>query len=828
MGTYAFPYTPTGSQHEVTATDGASFDSLGYSVAVDGNFAVVGSPNHQVGSNSGQGSVYVFVQVANSWLLDQQLTAGDGKANDGFGSSVAISGNTVVVGANNKVVGNNNSQGAAYVFTFNGATWSQQQELSASDGTGGDNFGASVAVSGNTAVIGALFRQVGNNAREGSTYVFTRSGTTWSQQQELTANDGTADDNFGTSVAISGTSVVIGANDHQVGSHVDQGSAYVFTSNGTTWSQQQELTAGDDGAPNDEFGGSVAISGNTVVVGATSHKVGSNAGQGAAYTFTRTGTTWSQQQELTSSDGGANDGFGISVSISGSAVVIGAYGHKVGSNSGEGSAYVFTLTGTNWSQQQELTASDGAADDLVGNSVAISSTGTVVMGASNHEVGSHSGQGAAYIQDVSVTPGTITVQVASQNVTAAADNFTTTPGTSTNLNVLANDTNPQGTGLQLAAVGAVSPSGPTLTQNTNGTFTFSSTTTGTYNFNYTATGQQQQLTANDGAAQDAYGASVAISGNTAIVGALGHSSNQGAAYVYTLSGSNWTLQTELKASDGVAGDYFGNSVAISGNTIVVGAEDHKVGSNATQGAAYVFTFGGITWSQQQELTASDGAVGDNFGGSVSVSGDTVVVGADGHKVGSNATQGSAYVFTLSGATWTQQTELTASDGKADDLFGGSVSIAGDTVVVGAYAHKVGSNTNQGSTYIYTRSGTTWSQQAELTASDGTAQDYFGTSVSISGSTVVIGADDRTVGSHLAQGAAYVFTRSGTTWSQQQELDSSDGEKDDIFGESVVGQRQYAYHRCRRAQRGQQSQSRFRVRLHVQRHDLGPIPRTNPC
>ncbi len=783
VGTYAFNYTPTGSQHEATATDGTSFDSFGYSVAVDGTFAVVGAPNHQVGSNDGQGSAYVFVQVDNSWLLDKELTASDGKANDGFGSSVAISGNTVVVGANNNVVGNNDSQGAAYVFTFNGATWSQQQELTASDGTGGDNFGFNVAIDGNTTVIGAYGRQVGNNAKEGSAYVFTRSGTTWSQQQELTASDGTGSDHFGTSVSISGTSLVIGAGDHQVGSHVQQGSAYVFTSNGTTWSQQQELTAGD-GAPSDEFANSVAISGNTVVVGAASHKVGSNAGQGAAYVFTRSGTSWSQQQELTSSDGGVNDNFGASVSLSGAAAVVGAYEHKVGSNTGEGSSYVFTSNGTNWSQQQELTASDGAAGDLNGISVAISSTGTVVVGAIYHEVGTNAGQGAAYIQDVTATPGTVSVQVASQNLTTVADNFTTTPGTSTNLNVLANDTNPQGTGLQLGAVGAVSPSGPTLTQNADGSFTFSSTATGTYSFNYTATGQQQEVTASDGAAQDTFGASVAISGNTAVIGAIGHGTNQGAAYVYTLSGSTWTLQTELKASDGAAGDEFGDSVAISGNTIVVGAGYHKVGSNTTQGAAYVFTFNGTTWTQQQELTASDGAAGDAFGGSVSVYGDTVVIGAQAHKVGSNAVQGSAYVFTLSGSTWTQQRELTASDGKADDFFGGSVSIAGDTVVVGAFAHKVGSNTEQGAAYVYTRSGTTWSQQAELTASDGTAQDYFGTSVSISGNTVVVGADDRMVGNHLAQGAVYVFTRSGSTWTQHQELTASDGGKDDIFGESV--------------------------------------------
>ena len=191
------------------------------------------------------------------------------------------------------------------------------------------------------------------------------------------------------------------------------------------------------------------------------------------------------------------------------------------------------------------------------------------------------------------------------------------------------------------------------------------------------------------------------------------------------------------ASDGAASDEFGVSVAISGDTLVVGAHgDNDNGTNS--GSAYIFTRSGtLAWTQQAKLTASDGAADDEFGGSVAISGDTVVVGAVWND--DNGTDsGSAYIFTRSGTAWTEQAKLTASDGAADDNFGNSVAISGDTVVVGAW-HDDDNGTDSGSAYIYTRSGTAWTEQAKLMASDGAADDEFGDSVAISGDTVVVGA-----------------------------------------------------------------------------------------
>ncbi len=295
--------------------------------------------------------------------------------------------------------------------------------------------------------------------------------------------------------------------------------------------------------------------------------------------------------------------------------------------------------------------------------------------------------------------------------------------------------------------------------------------------------EKTKLLASDGAAADLFGCSVAISGDTAVVGAYGDDDNgdlSGSAYVFVHSGAAWTQAAKLVASDGAVGDYFGYSVSISGDTVVVGAyHDDDMGDSS--GSAYVFVRNGIAWTQAAKLVASDGAANDYFGWSVSISGDTAVVGAYlDNDMGSDS--GSAYVFVGSGIAWTQEAKLVASDGKAGDQFGYSVSISGDTAVVGAlYDGDMGNNS--GSAYLFVRSGTTWTKVAKLVASDGSESDFFGYSVSISGDTAVVGAyfDDDNGG---ASGSAYVFVGSGNAWTQEAKLVASDGAASDNFGRCV--------------------------------------------
>ena len=340
---------------KLAASDGAAYDYFGYSVSISGDYAIVGAYRDcDDGSNSG--SAYIFYRSGTTWSQQAKLTASDGAAYDYFGYSVSISGDYAIVGA----YADSNSSGSVYIFYRSGTTWTQQDKLTASDGASYDCFGRSVSISGDYAIVGA-HRDDDNGSDSGSAYIFYRSGTTWIQQDKLAASDGAESDYFGISVSISGDYAIVGAHrDDDNGS--DSGSAYIFYRSGTTWIQQDKLTA-SDGAESDYFGIPVSISGDYAIVGA--YKDDDNGSDsGSAYTFYRSGTTWTQQAKLTASDGAASDYFGQSVSISGDYAIVGANrDDDNGSNSG--SAYIFYRSGTTWIQQDKLTASDGAESDYL-------------------------------------------------------------------------------------------------------------------------------------------------------------------------------------------------------------------------------------------------------------------------------------------------------------------------------------------------------------------------------------------------------------------------------------------------------------------------------
>jgi hypothetical protein len=307
--------------------------------------------------------------------------------------------------------------------------------------------------------------------------------------------------------------------------------------------------------------------------------------------------------------------------------------------------------------------------------------------------------------------------------------------------------------------------------------------------------EQAQLIASDGAAWDAFGARVALSadGDTALLGAQGVTIDgkvdQGAAYVYVRSGTVWSQQAKLVASDGAEYDSFGNSVALSadGNIAVIGARGTKVGNNNGQGAVYIFVRSGLDWTQMRKLFDEMGSEGDTFGRSVAISpdGNTLMVGSP----GVNQNQGAVYVFTRTGLDWSYQSTLSASDGVAGDDFGYSIALSqNDTdILIGADFARVGENDQQGKAYVFTREGEDWIEKATLVANDGAVYDNFGyrTAISGDGNFALIGATYAAVGENTNQGKAYVFTRSGDSWSQQAILTPSDGATDDQFGSSVA-------------------------------------------
>ncbi len=445
---------------------------------------------------------------------------------------------------------------ARYPLTIDPLT--QAAELTSTPSSANAAFGSSIALSanGHTALIGAYQQEGGR----GAAYVFQQSGGQWVQQAELTASVRAANDRFGVAVALSanGTEALIG----DFGSAGGRGSAYVFTLSAGQWTQQAVLIP-SDAATGDGFGDAVALStdGSTALIGAAdSHYSGSTPGPGAAYIFQASGSQWSQEAKLTASDGVSYDYFGVSVALSanGTEALIGAYGHQVGGNAGQGAAYVFNGSGTQWTQVDEFSASDGGASDQFGNPVALSSNGTVALiGSIYHAVGGHTFQGAAYIFS--------------------------------------------GSGSHWA--------------------------------------QSAELTASDGVANDYFGFGVALSpnGTTALVGAYSHNGSQGAAYQFNGSGSQWTQSAELTASDGVAGDNFGYAVAISapGTLDMVGALTRQVGSNAGAGAVYAFV--PTASASNSVISASPSAITAD-GSSTS----TVTVQAE-DAYGNNLTTGGATV-----------------------------------------------------------------------------------------------------------------------------------------------------------------------------------------
>jgi len=296
---------------------------------------------------------------------------------------------------------------------------------------------------------------------------------------------------------------------------------------------------------------------------------------------------------------------------------------------------------------------------------------------------------------------------------------------------------------------------------------------------------QAELSAPDGAAGDGFGVPVAIDGNTVLVGVPLHDTAAGAdagtAYIFTRSGASWTLQAELTASDSAAGDNFGGRIAIAGDTALIGAEHHDVGSEGDARAAYVFVRSGSAWTLQAELTDPSPAAGDLFG-TGALSGDTALVGSGFHDTAAGADAGAVYVFVRSGSAWTLQATLTAADSAAGDLFGSvkQDSLSGDTAIVCAQRHDPGGVNNAGAAFVFVRSGTTWTQQAELTAPDSAAGDWFSGGVSISGERALISAPNHDSAGNTHVGAAYLFGRSGAAWTLVQELTAPEPAADEHF------------------------------------------------
>ncbi len=734
----------------ITATNGAANDYFGVAVDVDDGTAVVGA--HR--ANASQGAAYLFERNtggAEAW--GQVMTLTGHVANGWFGSAVAIDGDTLAVGASQVA-----PDGAVYIYDRNmgGAdNWGGVITLTVTGSGAGDDFGSAVALDGDTLAVGALDGQ--------SAYVFERNyggADSWGLVTTLTvtATGVVTPGGFGYSVAIAGDTIVVGAITSKVNANASQGAAYVFTRNqggADNWGVTAILTD-TFGHTLDRFGHTVAIDHDRIVV----TSIDAQSGKGLAILFERNvggiADSWRGVKTWLGTNSG--DSFGTGVTISGDTIVIGAPSE----NSSQGASYMYRRNhgGANaWGLDTKLTASDGLASDRFGNAVALDVTNnTFLIGA----VSWNTNQGKAYIFN---NTGNFWKEMADPVAQggAAAEYF----------------------GGAVDISGGVLLAGAAYADNAGGivesgeAYIFERNRSGKDGW-----GQVITLTHSGAATGDHLGSAVALDNDTALVGAPDENTggtDAGSAYIFERNQGgtdNWGQVAELTASDGAHTDHFGIAVALDDDTALVGAWQHDVGGNSSQGAAYIFerNQGGVdVWGQVVELFDASGAANDALGYSVALSGDTAIVGAYRADPGGIAEQGEAYIFERNqgGAdNWGQV--ITLTQGGDSGEFGYSVAIDGDIAAVTAPKAMPDGTTQTGAVYVFGRNqggADNWGLITTLAPSILKASDWVNAIVSISGDTLVVSS--RYAGTN---GAAFVFDRNegGTdNWGLSGVWESSD-------------------------------------------------------
>lgn len=369
---------------ELPPSDGAFQDCYGRSVSLSGDVALIGA-DYDDDAGADAGSTYVYRFDGAGWVCETKLTASDAAPGDQFGRSVGVDGNLAVVGAF-KADDPVDEAGSAYVFRHNGTTWIEEAEFTGANAI--DWFGYSVAVSGNVLVIGAV-----GAGDDGTVYVFRHDGTTWVQEGQLSGSGSLPPSNWcGCAVAVDGDVLVFGNEAYNGGTCM--GAAYIFRYDGVSWNEEAALV-NPDAETSEWFGHSVSVRGDVVVVGAyRDGDLGLNSGSASVYRYVG-GGSWVHEAKLTASDGGAEERFGESVGVQGDVVVIGATGAHSDVNSFTGKAYLFRREAANWVERSKLAASDGLPHELFGNSLSISGKRTLIGAHGANGAGAWSG--SAYV-----------------------------------------------------------------------------------------------------------------------------------------------------------------------------------------------------------------------------------------------------------------------------------------------------------------------------------------------------------------------------------------------------------------------------------------------
>jgi len=705
----------------------------------------------------------------------RKLKASDAAEEDYFGAAVAIDGDTVVVGATGHDAAGGDA-GAAYVFRRNlggEERWSEVAKLEGSEIDDEDYFGSAVAVDGDTIAVGAIGSdyEIDEECCEyaGKVYVFCRNEggmDAWGEVAVLTATDIDEYYEFGSAVAISQDLLVVGTP-----YDFDAGAAYVFSRNEggiDAWGVVAKLISSDI-AYDDFFGNAVAVDGEIVVVGARDAGVG-----GAAYVFSRNGGIgqWGQVAKLEPSDPTISKRFGDSVGVSEETVIVGASGDGV-AEPNAGAAYFFERnqggTADAWGQVAKITASQREAGALMGETVAISED-MAVVGASSADIGANTDVGLVYILRRNLAGAD------SWAVTETVEASNSAPGVSFG----------RGLAMSCGTIIAGSVYDDEVEDDSGAAFIIE------HDGDHWLEGEK--VVAGDIAADDHFGYSIDISGDTLVVGKPNENEATGSAYVFTrnLGGADfWQQVVKLVPAELEAGDAFGYSVAVDGDTAVIGAylDDD---SGDWKGSAYIFQRnqgGPDDWGRVKKISPEFSSSWDFFGKDVAISGDTVAVGAEGYNVPlGQADIGAAYIFerNFGGAdNWGERILIENPEPFGGDFFGGSIDVDNDTLVVGCYWDGV---PEAGAAFVFDRNqggADTWGQVGYLvhpgTRSDG---DRFGWSVAVEDDTIVVGSVNWGASDY---GSAVVYQRNeggADAWGDVAVLDAPDHHTDHFLGHEV--------------------------------------------
>ncbi len=720
------------NDHKLNAFDqfgvGGDLSQFGHSIDAMGDVAVVGAPGAM-----GHGLAFIYQFDGNDWQLSDTLIPDDGQQGDEFGFAVSIHHNRIVVGSREASV-DRDELGKAYVFVFNDQSneWEQTQTLLASDSDDNDEFGAAITQNEDTLVIGAP--QYNQNGYRGQVYVFKVVNDEWVETEKIPGGG-----KFGHALAIMGSQLYIGAEDSALAGFNRAGAVFIYDYNGSNWGLSQALTA-SDAEESQFFGSSIDVSNGVLVIGADKDgRFGDGDGPGAAYLYGLNGQLWEEQQKVTAPNETHFNLFGSHVKFSAGQLFVSSISDEV-TDPFDGHVHVFEDSGAAWVYANTLGPLVGSTDDEMGFTLA--GTGTeLLVGAYGDDSQDNE---AGSFHSFSYTAPIWTTNAKTDMLPGSAHNY------------FAASTAIDGSHMMLGSYGD-----DVLVEQSGSVYTYFLS-----NDEWVA---GTKILANDAAPFQSFGYSIDIDADRAIIGAPAFDvdvNDPGAAYIFEFNGSNWEYEAKITASDGLDDDYFGGSVSVYGDYVLVGGTGSDTFGDRS-GAAYVFKKDKGVWIEVKRLVFPNAQEDDYIGLDLAINDDWAVIG-----------QSDAVHFFAAASDWEHVQSITGFG-----RFGSALDLDGETVLVGSYL-----NTNvgggRGSASIYQFDGVSWQQEQFFYPKLG-GFDFFGTDVSISGNNLMVGSSWAGVSGAYYSGAAYWYINDGNSWVEARTLVAENSSRWDLLGGSVA-------------------------------------------